>query len=235
MSLPCYSASSLTAFRDCPAQYRARYIDKLKGLDTTYGLFGSALHDGLENSYREDTIPHTAFDKRINAELDRYNARGIRPIGYDKRRMMNDGYAILDTFPFEDYKPIDHEYEFFVDFPRINPICTLHGFIDLIDERGWIVDFKSSQKKATQKEIDTSLQLLIYTYAYEQINGVMPERTIIHHLRTHEQIDYNFEGYRLSLYVLDHLVKELNGYDFSAVSKCNSCNLFCPLFRSKEK
>ena len=228
MTLSCHSASSIKTFLDCSMHYRASYLEGKKSIANTFGLYGTALHSGIEEAFREDTIPHTVFDTTLNKGLAEFAAKNIRPIGYSKNTMLQKGYDILDTFPFERYDPIDMEYEFFVPFPVINPICSLHGYIDNIDSKRWIIDYKSNSDKSKLLKY-YSLQMAIYTYAYVTIKDCVPNRVFMHHLPTHTEVDYDLSRYESDIAKLYTDVQRLNTYSFDNLSVCKSCNLFCPL------
>ena len=84
------------------------------------------------------------------------------------------GKELLGLYFEEPYKAVKGtEIPFAV--PIINPQTgqrlpiDLEGVIDLIEEDGTITEFKTSAQIMDPKEVDTHLQLTIYSYAYEML------------------------------------------------------------------
>ncbi|NOX54236.1 MAG: PD-(D/E)XK nuclease family protein [Planctomycetes bacterium] len=50
----------------------------------------------------------------------------------------------------------------------------LVGIIDLVDDRGRVIDFKTATRRRSQSDADSSVQLTVYAAAYECLHGVPP-------------------------------------------------------------
>lgn len=229
------SASKINVFNNCEDNYLAEYIYRYPKQKSTYGLLGSAVHSALERYYRYGEIPHIVFQDEINDTLRRWNNAGEAYTGYNYSQLMTQGFDILDTFDYGLYKPLELELEFLLPFPSAQkPLCTIKGYIDLIDERGWIVDFKTAKALPRYTDIN-SIQLAVYAWAYNQLYSSAPEMTITHHLRSGTQ--YLADTQKLDEWYpkIEELVIRILQLEKRIPVRCSSCNFFCPLYqRGKE-
>lgn len=184
-----YSASRINLYLTCRAQYYDKYILRKKETrKDTAGLFGSALHSAIEERYKSGADPYLRFQRYVNVMYSWYTRKGYDiSHSVELSDMMRRGKDILDTFPWQEYNPLHLEYDFTV--PLIHPhtgrhVCDIHGYIDLIDASGFIVDFKSAKRKPTVKALNEDIQFTLYAYAAEHLWGELP---VIrrHHLRDH--------------------------------------------------
>lgn len=232
------SASKINVFNSCPDNYLAEYVYRYrypKG-KSTYGLLGSAIHSALERAYRYGEVPHIVYQEYINDTLRAWDASGEEYTGYSYSQLMSQGFDILDTFDFTLYKPIALEREFLLPFPaRENALCNIKGYIDLIDERGWVVDFKTA--KTLKTDDLNSIQLALYKWAYQQIYHRAPEKVITHHMRSLVP-EYPADDEKLDkkLTEVEGIVKRILQLEKRQPVRCSQCTYFCPLYpRGKEK
>lgn len=224
--LPRLSASKIQTFVNCKSSYLAKYFHGLKpAVETTWGIYGSAVHAGIEAAYKGE-FPYSAADQVIEkrfAELD-----AVPYIGYTRQQVTAKTYKILDSFDYDLYSPRFMEYEFLLPF---YDLCDLHGFIDLITTDGRIIDFKTNSKPQTQKEVNNSIQLAIYKWAYTELTQEKPTQVAIHHLPTNRLIVADPDS-------LDEVLEQVRTVHIPAmlaltaedeVTPCKNCNPFCAL------
>lgn len=201
---------------------------------TTYGLLGTAIHSGIQAQYETGELAHSVFDEVLLNTLREWEAKGLEYSGYSYQDMRRIGYEILDSFDYSLYEPMPGkmELDFTVTFPAVNPICLVRGFIDMptVDDR--IVDFKSSAKKPTKRDVNNSAQLLIYEYAFQQVFGRKPKDVLIHHLRTQSPIYFRPENKEQLYKELTDTIREIIAYNPPAeLERCNNCAMFCPMYK----
>lgn len=235
------SASKINTFNTCPDWYISDYILRYPKGKSTYGLLGSAIHSALERAYLYGETPHIVYQDYINDTLRQWDSTGEGYTGYSYSQLMSQGFDILDSFDFTLYKPLALgneklaiEYGFLLPFPSAqNALCNIKGYIDLIDERRWIVDFKSAK---VLKESDlNSIQLAVYSWAYTQLYSCAPEKVITHHLRSGMQYPADMQKLDEWIPKIEELVKRILSLDKRVPVRCTHCQFFCPLFYQERK
>jgi len=176
------SASKLIQYTDCGLKYKFHYKDKLDRFAASIHLvYGSAIHKALEELNKTllgDKL-HVLdvfdfFDKEWHSEIEKHNIR----TSFYTDKLYNMGLNTLDKFYNEnlDYEPIGSEIKF--EVPIVYPDGeeekehTLHGLIDVIFKRKgklYIVDYKTSKEKYPLFNLNTSIQLCLYSYAFRQL------------------------------------------------------------------
>jgi PD-(D/E)XK nuclease superfamily len=165
--VPHWSASRFMLYDQCPAEFKARYIDGV-ALEATEALcFGSSMHLGLEAHFRGDdgvrafrAAWRTMSQEQLGGRVDsRLTARGLDLL----EAVFELGLEGVPERPFT----IDTEADLLA--PTI-------GFMDLYDQgSNTVYDFKTtlgswSQERA-QKE---TWQPLLYTWAAWEVTGEWP-------------------------------------------------------------
>lgn len=229
------SASKINVFNNCPDNYLAEYVWHYPKQKSTFGLLGTAIHSALERMYKYGEVPHIVFQDEINDTLRQWDSTGESYTGYSYSQLMTQGFNILDAFDFTLYKPLELEREFLLPFPNAqSPLCNIKGYIDLIDERGWIVDFKTA--KALPKESDiSSIQLAIYRWSYTQLYSCAPEMTILHHLRSGTQHLADTQKLDEWLPKIEELVKRILQLEKREPVRCSRCSYFCPIYGNRKE
>lgn len=203
-NLPRFSYSRLSTFIQCPMKYKLKYIEgNYEQADAIHLDMGNILHKSLEIKYRK-MIEGEAIDYNIlkgiiengiaeETEKDKGNfLLGVKQIkekfgneiflevneksGLSYNDKMSIFYEYLENDNLEDdWKPYAVEQSFEFEFDN-RVIFT--GFIDRIDVNSngeyRVVDYKSSNKVFSDKDLVTPLQMVIYALACEELLGKVP-------------------------------------------------------------
>ena len=203
--LSVFSYSKIEVFKNCPLQYRYKYIEKKYSQDTSIALeLGSLCHYVLEQKGRmvadgqvvnydklNDILMNgtTETDEKTKEKLlgvhqlkKKYfevwhEADNASGASYDEKvRLFNQ--VLHEEMEDTEWKPTYFEkpFEFVWDDKVI-----LKGFIDRIDVKGnqyRTVDYKTSKKIYEQSKLATSLQFGIYALAILSEFGVLPIESI---------------------------------------------------------
>lgn len=203
--LPVFSYSKIEVFKNCPLQYRYKYIEKKYSQDTSIALeLGSLCHYVLEQKGRmvadgqavnydklNDILMNgtTETDEKTKEKLLGVNqlkkkyfevwheADNASGASYDEKvRLFNQ--VLHEEMEEAEWKPTYFEKPF--EFVWDNKVI-LKGFIDRIDVKDnqyRTVDYKTSKKVYEQSKLATSLQFGIYALAILSEFGVLPIESI---------------------------------------------------------
>ena len=200
-NLPVFSYSKMEVFKNCPLQYRYKYIEKKYSQDTSIALeLGSLCHYVLEQKGKMivsgETVDYeklndilmngvTETDEKTKEELLGINqlkrkyfevwheADNASSASYDEKIKLFDK-VLHDEMEETDWKPTYFEKPF--EFVWDNKVI-LKGFIDRIDTKDGqyrTVDYKTSKKVYEQSKLATSLQFGVYALAILNEFGVLP-------------------------------------------------------------
>ena len=200
-NLPVFSYSKMEVFKNCPLQYRYKYIEKKYSQDTSIALeLGSLCHYVLEQKGKMivsgETVDYeklndilmngvTETDEKTKEELLGINqlkrkyfevwheADNASGASYDEKIKLFDK-VLHDEMEETDWKPTYFEKPF--EFVWDNKVI-LKGFIDRIDTKDGqyrTVDYKTSKKVYEQSKLATSLQFGVYALAILNEFGVLP-------------------------------------------------------------
>ena len=189
--LPVLSASRLALFRRCPRKFYVKYVLNIDEPPSPAATLGSVIHATIEHYW---SVYHLY---KNHAELERdvlqhyqqlfFNATHTLPwIDQDRTAfamLFLDGQTMLRRYFNQKFqRPLYVEHEFLLPFPhRSAPIAYLRGFFDHVYEDGF-VDLKTGYRVPDRLHFDP--QMIVYTWAYEQLFGKAPTVTFIYHLRT---------------------------------------------------
>jgi CRISPR/Cas system-associated exonuclease Cas4 (RecB family) len=172
------SASRIIQYADCSLKYKYIYIDKNRAPAKSVHLaYGSAIHKGLEyiNRNLANGLPdlEDVFQEYDNCWFEELEKMGIEKEheGHFGKKLYPMGLNSLETYYNNniDYEVIGTEFSFAVPY---NDEFALHGFIDAIIKRKSqiiIIDYKTSKQAYTKFNLDTSIQLPIYAYAFRRM------------------------------------------------------------------
>lgn len=200
-NLPVFSYSKMEVFKNCPLQYRYKYIEKKYSQDTSIALeLGSLCHYVLEQKGKMIVSGETVDYEKLNnilmngvTETDEktkeellgvnqlkrkyfevwYEADNASGASYDEKIKLFDK-VLHDEMEETDWKPTYFEKPF--EFVWDNKVI-LKGFIDRIDTKDGqyrTVDYKTSKKIYEQSKLATSLQFGVYALAILNEFGVLP-------------------------------------------------------------
>lgn len=208
------SATRLKLYQECRYRFWRQYVIGEELPSHHSANFGKALHASIELFYKNGVEPKVTFVELVD-EFDPYR---------QYQDYFTDSVAMLDRMDFSQYQPIATERPF---VEQLTNNAYILGFMDLIDRRGWVVDFKSSKYKPAT--INNDLQFAIYAFAYTQLFGQPPRRVLWHHLRTGEVVDGDVD-YLLSvtLPTAKLIANAILNDTFEDVRRCYECKYYCP-------
>ncbi|MFH1656028.1 MAG: UvrD-helicase domain-containing protein [Candidatus Omnitrophota bacterium] len=165
----------------CPLKYKYVHILRVPILEHQVVIYGKAMHDAVQR-YNQNRIRKvsTKLDEIIAVFEDSFRPEGFLSQEHYKQRLSAGKRALEDFFKIEKKNKvipsyIEKEFSFLIDNIRIV------GRWDRIDKRGneeVVIDFKTSEVKK-QKDADEktkkSLQLDIYSLAYQKIFNNIPD------------------------------------------------------------
>ncbi len=192
------SYSSLSSYRTCPLQYKYKEIDHLREPKSKESVFGTIIHSTLKFAYEPALIPPT-YEDTLNYFAQAWND-AIYDDPAEERAAFSLGVDILRRY-YEKNNPKDAVIVALENRFQINitaPDGTQHiisGGIDRIDKTpdGYeIIDYKTTKKMPSQKDVDDHLQLSVYTKAF---------------LDRYPKEISNLKNITVSLYFLKHGVK----------------------------
>lgn len=171
------SASSVETYETCPLQYRFAEVDKIPTRDRPYLRFGTIIHEVLEAYHRPDrTEPRPGMAELLR---EKWRSEGFT---YDQEETQyrEDAAALLATYEqrLQGAEPpvlaVEHKFELDLDNVRIT------GRIDRIDrdEAGniTVVDYKTSQKRKSEREARQAPQLPMYALYLAQSDEIAGQR-----------------------------------------------------------
>lgn len=199
--LPVFSYSKLEVFKNCPLQYKYKYVEKKYSQDTSIALeLGSLCHYVLEQKGKMVAAGQAVNYEKLNdiilngvTETNEKTKEELLGVGRLKRKYFevwheadnasgasyDEKIKLFDKVLHEEmedteWKPTYFEKSF--EFVWDNKV-VLKGFIDRIDEKDGqyrTVDYKTSKKIYEQSKLATSLQFGIYALAILNEFGVLP-------------------------------------------------------------
>ena len=200
-NLPVFSYSKMEVFKNCPLQYRYKYIEKKYSQDTSIALeLGSLCHYVLEQKGKMIVSGETVDYEKLNDilmngvtetdEKTKEELLGVNQLkrkyfevwhepdnasgaSYDEKIKLFDK-VLHDEMEETDWKPTYFEKPF--EFVWDNKVI-LKGFIDRIDTKDGqyrTVDYKTSKKVYEQSKLATSLQFGVYALAILNEFGALP-------------------------------------------------------------
>lgn len=190
-----YSHSRLSAFENCPLQYRFRYVDKIKldeEAETIEAFMGSRVHEVLEKLYRDMRLSKTNSIEELlsfyNENWQKYYSEDVRVIkeGYTPDNYKDTGAKCIHEYyarykPFDDGKTLGIEQIIHIEIEGYK----LRGFIDRLSSRSGgiyeIHDYKTSQYLPLQSHFDSDRQLALYQLGVQDMFGDANEVDLVWH------------------------------------------------------
>jgi len=181
------SNSQISLYSQCSLKYKFQYVDLLPRPFKPSGLaFGSALHSALSWLHRESMTNggvtlgrlYKIFDadwysQRADAEIRYKNGEDETKLAVMAKEML----AMYCGLPPKKAKGTDVSFSVPLIEPGNgrNPLIDIEGIIDLVEEDDVITEFKTSAQMMDSKDADESLQLTIYSYAFEKLHQRPPK------------------------------------------------------------
>lgn len=176
LPVPYLSISQINKYLMCPKQYEFRYV---QGLPESLGsplLVGQSFHRVVEeaNKWKMET-GELLNDDDMKAIYDEHWDKKEHEIDWkedeDKEEERERGLTLAKAYLESDIgkklKPTGMEARFDVEVEGI----PFMGYIDLIEEGGYIRDLKTTRRSPSKDMAENSLQLAGYSYAYRYLTG----------------------------------------------------------------
>lgn len=182
-----FSASQLDHYCLCPESYRQWYEERNRIPPTVHMARGLGMHGGAEVNMRQKIDSHRDLPRQdiIDAGIAEYEAQtkdGISLTSEEASRgpsavineVKEDLRAILDChakYQAPDYQPLFVEETVRIELPKAPR--DLLAVID-IGTAVEVTDFKTAKRSKSQADVDSSIQLTLYTAAYIVLVGYAP-------------------------------------------------------------
>ncbi|OUW62634.1 MAG: hypothetical protein CBD58_01580 [bacterium TMED198] len=242
------SASSIECYNSCSMKYKFRYIDKVPEKPSKkFFQLGRIVHDVAREFHDQEL----STKEEVYDLLEMYwNTEGYEFV-YEEKQYKEDAKKILENFYnysiASQGKIISIEEKFKVYLGN----CILRGQCDRIDldEKGFhIIDYKTSKKKKSKKELMNDYQLGVYAlYASSEKDSVLegkvyseiPSKLSLVFLRDADpEVSINVDSEYLLNYKnsIQDIARKIKGGDFEVTKNeftCNFCDykeLICPKF-----
>lgn len=173
------SASQLNTYLRCPAQYFFSYVQGIKIPPKSALTKGRAVHKGQEHNYSQkvETLTDRPLSevREVTAAAFEAEQDATEFDPDEKPGNVKDEAVGLASLYHEQVAPTVQPVlvEEKVEVPLNNGVQLL-GYIDLLDDKGFIRDTKTTRRTPPEGEIGKSLQLTAYSYAHRYLMG-MPE------------------------------------------------------------
>ena len=160
----------------CPLQYKFRYQNGLRVQPTSYQTLGKAIHATLEQNYQQKVsskkdLPLEKMQDWFSDVWDMWAEDTLFEDGEKPGEIKDDGLRLISAYHEKispNIQPAYVEREFNLD---LDEGYTLKGFIDLIDDKGTIIEHKTSRRSMTEEQVKRDLQPTIYALAYRVLEG----------------------------------------------------------------
>jgi RecB family exonuclease len=170
------SPSQVKTFLNCPAKWYFHYMVGLQEPKNGSLALGTAFHAALSQNFRQKIesrcdLPlddmRTVFQKEWNAAAAEAEFRDDE----DRQELAAVGEALVDKYMLEAAPDIRPQA---VETPVAGEIggVKVHGFVDLLDTEGRIIDCKSAAKRPNGVSHDYGLQLTSYAMITPGASGI---------------------------------------------------------------
>ena len=197
--MPTYSNSRLSAYENCPMQYRLRYVDQvaIPPRESIEAYLGKRVHEALEFLYMRVSEGYKPTLAEVHAHFrEAWDREWNESIHIVRTGETVAGYRLIAerclTNYYRKHDPFAHGRtigaELLVTYP-LDPERDLHlqGYIDrLVDLGGGhyeIHDYKTSRRMPSQSDVDRDRQLALYQLAVTQrLPDVRSVKLVWHYL-----------------------------------------------------
>jgi RecB family exonuclease len=171
------SVTQLKMYLRCPLQYFFRYGCGLKVQPTGDMLLGRTVHQAIKDNYRQklqsyEDLPLSDMTDIFDYHWEQETKEAEFPLDEDSGKLKDQGIGMIKAYHetvSPTIQPLEVEREFLIE--NGNNMLPLKGYIDLIDDKGTIIDHKTSKKSYPPDSAQKDLQLTAYALAYRQLYG----------------------------------------------------------------
>ncbi len=185
---PHLSASQIDSYCRCGEAYRRRYLEGEKIPPAIAMIKGTGFHAAAEANMRQKIETHrdlpaceiidvavASFDAELPGGYilnEEETSQGVENVLGRARDDLADFALVHAREQAPDYQPTHVEQTVRIELP--NAPRDLLAVIDLADDQGRVVDFKTAGKKKSQADADESVQLTIYAAGLHALTGSPP-------------------------------------------------------------
>jgi len=219
------SPSQLNMFFRCGEQYRRRYIEK-EIIQPGFALHrGKGVHGGAEVNNTQKITTHedlpasqikeaaaAAYNESVSQGCSLTKEEQSRGLDIIRGEYLDQTVSLAELWATKAARlsqptHVEHKVEI-----EINDSYELLGFIDMIDEAGYVVDIKTG-KRRSQSDLDRELQFTFYSLAYRAIIGseakgvaidqLITNKTLLHEraMTVRSKEDYQILVNRINLFI----------------------------------
>ncbi len=171
------SVSQINTYIRCPLQYKYRYIDGLILPPKSALTKGKSVHKGVEYNYSQKIESHedvklSEVQEVVAAEFETLAPETEFEKDEDPGKVKDETISLATLYHKEvapTVQPVAVEQKVEVEFE--NTPYSLLGYIDVLDDQGYIRDTKTASKSPSENEINKSLQLTAYAMAHRTLYG----------------------------------------------------------------
>lgn len=176
-----YSQSKLGMWERCGEQYRRRWMEGEVIPPGVAAVRGTAVHEAARVNFRQKRSTHEDLpaEEIVEAAVEKFrtestgglmlteeeHARGLKTVvdeALDETARYAQAHAAEQA---PDYQPVIVEDR--VSIPSGIDGVQLQGTIDLADDQGRLVDFKTKGKTPAERDVHVSPQLTLYSALYQ--------------------------------------------------------------------
>jgi RecB family exonuclease len=190
------SASSLSAWQDCPRRYRFAYVDRPsppRGGAFAHSSLGASVHNALREWWIAPRPRRTPEAAATNVDLT-WVADGYRDTAQAEtwRARARDWVSryVADLDPDDEPRAVERS------FASPYRDTQLKGRLDRLDDRDGelvVVDYKTGRRGVTADEARGSWALAIYAYTVERTLRRPCRRVELHDVRTGTVVAHEFD------------------------------------------
>lgn len=174
----------------CPLKYKYVNILRVPIMEHHTVIYGRAMHEAVCQFFQHKIDGNLlALDDFLNIFRNSFDPQGFLEEKHQEERFRIGQDALTRFYHAEKSKPIsikfiEKEFHFTLGKNKIN------GRFDRVDDEGdgaVIIDFKTSEvtkQEDADKKVKDSMQLVLYSLAYQNIFGVLPKRVELHFLES---------------------------------------------------
>lgn len=187
------SYSKLKAYLDCPWLYRIRYVEMKRPAYTPQSSFGQSIHKTLEAYHRQGDL---SLEKLLEIYDEKWISGGY-PILRDQMDWHQKGLKLLNRYWEAEQarrsKVVYVEREFLFE---LGP-HQVRGMIDRVDltpeGKYEVVDYKTHPHVATEEELKSNIQLLMYGLGVREGLGLEPSYLSLFYVLTGEKVTVPYD------------------------------------------
>jgi len=202
------SPSKVSSYCRCPLQFKYSYIDKIKKPIRISMIAGKSGHATFEKNFKQK--PETHEDLSENDLTEFFADNFDTAIKNRDSEIENDGNTPGDTKDktvelIKMYKkdrlpnimPVNADMvEKWFEITFDNAPYKMRGYIDLVTDKGIIMDYKFTGRRQSKEQLENNPQLLCYPLGYQALTGKLPKGFRFDFLKTTKKPELDYEEFK---------------------------------------